>query len=1229
MDPLEESIARHARFVRAVAARIVGPDDADDVAQETALAALRARPDAGRGLHGWLAAVARNFAYRFRRDSARRRRREEAAARPEPAPSAHDGTERARLLRSLMDAVLSLDEPYRSAVIQRWYEGLAPAEIARRSGVSPGAIRTRLHRAIAELRRTLDRVHGSDRQWMSILAPIAGGAVVAAAALAAGATAVLAGAAPAAAGATSLLGGIIVGKTLAAAGLVAATLTAAWFFLSPDQDTADPPPPPPAHAGTEEPALPDAPAHAATPRRDAVSPAGAGATPMPARRIGEAAGAPAEGLPETMSETAAIAGRVVDEDGRPVADVPVTLDPTEADSVAFEARPSAPTKSRSARSASDAREAGGAVRPRETTTDREGRFRFGGLPPRGAFVVRARPERLCDVTKSVAVSKPGLHDAGDLVALIGGVIVGRVRDPDGMGVGAARIRARRLDQAAGAIPGVILLRGLGGEGRSAVSEPDGLYRIAGLEPGDWEIIASSDNHPTGRLSGVRVRKGHVTDGVDVRLDTGLTIEGSVRSADGAPIEGARVTAQPAVQDLFDENGGIVVTQRRSTLCDAEGKFIVRGLAAGAHELSARKAGFATETLTASAGAGSADFRLAPAGVIFGKVRSAAGGEPIASFALRTRRAGIPGDAPTGSSRVLAGAEAAEALGVPPSPDIFAILDCPRYAVSLVCDAPGFARFVSDPIEAGPEARTEHDIVLAPEITLEGMVLDPEGRPVPGASVTLRTDDVEAPGDAASGGDSGEDRTRRRRRSFGVPGGETLAEVGAGDRGEFRIGALNPGRYRLSASAAGFVGSEPRSLDLAPEGSIAGILLRLRRGGAISAAAADAEGRPLAGARVVAKPVHPGGTDGEPWTDPREAPRSAVTGPDGRCSIEALEPGTWAVTLREPSAGNTWASVVIEHSGKSEPGIHVRVESGKTVHVDLAEPPRGSIAGRVTEAGREVEGLFVSLLPDGDSIGFDAPRTRTDAGGGFAFRDVAPGRYTLSVRVEGAVLPTTAEVVVEGRQETRTSIAIPTGAIEGRVLSRIERRPLSGITVDVERAPEPGEGQPSVSRSVSAVMIAVSASEDDSDTVASFRTGPDVRPVVTDAEGRFRLRYLPEGRFVVTAAGGGIIRASSEPVRVVEGRTTPDVEVLAEAGGSVVARVESAAGLAFILGRLAPENDPSSEEVKGGAANRPLRFDGLRPGRYRLVVEADNRRGENLVEIRGAEAVETTVRLEER
>jgi hypothetical protein len=103
----------------------------------------------------------------MRRGAGRRQARERAAARPEALPEAATPRERERLLRVVLDGVLTLPEPEREAVLLRHYEALPPRAIAARLGVPVEQVYRRLERAVERLRTRLDAAHeGRRRAWV-------------------------------------------------------------------------------------------------------------------------------------------------------------------------------------------------------------------------------------------------------------------------------------------------------------------------------------------------------------------------------------------------------------------------------------------------------------------------------------------------------------------------------------------------------------------------------------------------------------------------------------------------------------------------------------------------------------------------------------------------------------------------------------------------------------------------------------------------------------------------------------------------------------------------------------------------------------------------------------------------------------------------------------------------------------------------------------------------------
>jgi RNA polymerase sigma factor (sigma-70 family) len=141
--------------------RCAGREDALDVTAETFLVAWRRRaemPTDPEDARAWLFGVARwclaNAVRGDRRAQRLGRRLAEdldVAALPDPA-RIHEGRADTRQVRQALDA-LSADD--RELVTLTAWEGLTPAQAGAVLGLTPGAARTRLHRARLRLRASL------------------------------------------------------------------------------------------------------------------------------------------------------------------------------------------------------------------------------------------------------------------------------------------------------------------------------------------------------------------------------------------------------------------------------------------------------------------------------------------------------------------------------------------------------------------------------------------------------------------------------------------------------------------------------------------------------------------------------------------------------------------------------------------------------------------------------------------------------------------------------------------------------------------------------------------------------------------------------------------------------------------------------------------------------------------------------------------------------------------
>ncbi len=174
-----EELLAQMGWVQALARSLVrDPNVALDVAQQAVLTALERPPHTARsgpGLRAWLATVTRTLARQSARGESRRAARERRAARPEAAPATGDVVERGEAQQRVVEAVMKLDEPYRSTVLYRYLDGLSAPEIAERMDATPAAVRKRLSRGLEQMRANFDAEHGGERShWIAALLPLVG-----------------------------------------------------------------------------------------------------------------------------------------------------------------------------------------------------------------------------------------------------------------------------------------------------------------------------------------------------------------------------------------------------------------------------------------------------------------------------------------------------------------------------------------------------------------------------------------------------------------------------------------------------------------------------------------------------------------------------------------------------------------------------------------------------------------------------------------------------------------------------------------------------------------------------------------------------------------------------------------------------------------------------------------------------------------------------------------------
>jgi RNA polymerase sigma-70 factor (ECF subfamily) len=484
MAMTERELLQHVEFVRRLAHSLVGDaHGAEDVAQETWVAALRAPHGELASAPSWLARVTRNFAHMMHRGEHRRRRRERRAAALETTPTPAELVAQGEEGQRLSAAVLALDEPYRTVILYRFYRGLGPREIAARLGVPIDTVKTRLRRGLERLRVDFGCGHGHPRRAAqhALTALAAWRLSGPGATLPAPATLTLGGALMTTAHKSIL--------ALTACLLLVATVTT--WCLEGDPDPA---------------VAPAASQVAVPPSRSKSVAAPDGPAPAVAPRDG------AEPVREAVTWTGmSIGGRVVDAATR------------------------APVPRFVAQLTRQLPRRGSEVVGRQSVEDPDGVFAFA-LERSGTYDLRvSSPDHRVVDLPDLAV-EPGVA-LRDLVVVLdpGTTVTGRVvDDADGQPIAGAVVGPATLP---GETRLALLVVGRGDECHHAVTDPTGRFRLGGLHSEARQRLAAVHPEYAEGYAWARVGSGNE---VEIRLPRGFRIRGTVRASDGSPVAGALI-----------------------------------------------------------------------------------------------------------------------------------------------------------------------------------------------------------------------------------------------------------------------------------------------------------------------------------------------------------------------------------------------------------------------------------------------------------------------------------------------------------------------------------------------------------------------------------------------------------------------------------------------------------------------------------------------------------------
>ncbi len=386
-------------------------------------------------------------------------------------------------------------------------------------------------------------------------------------------------------------------------------------------------------------------------------------------------------------------------------------------------------------------------------------------------------------------------------------------------------------------------------------DPGGSFRIEGLAAGKYTLKASATGYAPVALPPLDVGQGELMEDLRFLLPAEGRIGGVVRGEDGSPIPGASVATLAETGTRLDANytppGGLGA----GAVTGSDGRFEIRELAPGNHQVVAWARGFPPVTAKAAAGTEDLDIVLHAGLSITGTVVDEEAGGPVPDIDVTA----FPGSQAPGRWSTSSGTSGEDG--------VFFVGDL----------APGDYRLSARPPPLGDDSweyrgadvrgveagATGVRIQLRRGLVIAGRILDAEGRLLNG----------------------------QVRIQYGPTGSAGLASGTSQTGGAFRLRGLDPGSYDIRVeqmALPGQGGVAPTTVVCVPAGTT-GLIIAVGRGPSIEGMVKDEAGRPPPqGGRLL---VRPSGSEGNP--------ESVALLPDGRFWTQPLEAGrTYDIVARD-------------------------------------------------------------------------------------------------------------------------------------------------------------------------------------------------------------------------------------------------------------------------------------------------------------------------------------------
>ncbi len=784
---------------------------------------------------------------------------------------------------------------------------------------------------------------------------------------------------------------------------------------------------------------------------------------------------------------------------------------------------------------------------------------------------------------ALTVAKSSGTEGIEIRLVPGSFAAGRVLDQDSRApVAGARVSC---DDAAGTASGA-----------------DGNFRLDGVPVGKAMLVARAPGYVREKKRVTVPEKG--VEGVEILLAPGAMVAGTVRDAEGRPVEGAAIEFEATFEAPFVGPVPVPV-ETDPVLTGKDGRYRADGIPAGRKlKVLARHASGLSEPVDAGPVAKGAvqegvDLVLGPGAAVVATVVDGKGA-PVAGARVTVTPADEKETAVMGMVRAQV-TRGGNPDGKTDAQGLLRVGPVKPGPVKVRASKEDY-RGSEQPAVTSAGTDTPVTLVLEAGESIQGRVEDTSGAPIAGAEVTAM----------AFGG--------------GMPTSEKRT---SGEDGSFTVGGLTARAHMVRAGKKGFVGKSLNGIE--PGG--AEVLLTLEPGGIVAGRVVDAAGKPVP--RFRAGATKAGDDGGFDFTNPERmflgATGEEFRDPDGRFRIEDLEAGTYRVEARAEGlapgraegvaiAGGRETEVTVAlGEGLALRGIVVRRTDGSPVPGAAVTIPVGGIFGEmdlnIDLGGMEDLGVDEEEMQQARGFlgGMALASTISGGDGRFTLAGLEPGSVNLRVKFKGLAPAKVQGVEIPSTQEVRVEMS--------------EESAIEGTVTDARGASKQG------------AMVMINR--------GMFPAGMDN----TDEQGRYRIDGVAAGTYlfmVMDAAGAmaGSLNMKMEPVTLEEGKTTRKDHRMGE-GTKVVGRVtrggKPVGEATVMLSPVSTGGGPMGAFFGGGGGGGGFFMDsaddegayeiaGVAPGRYTVTVQAGGgglpSGGDPLEVARGAAEVRRDIALPE-